>query len=149
SPPQAGHVPRYGEDVDVLQARSVRPDRFLQRVARKSLGPFLAVEPFLFEHQLGNAVLKKRHAAVVGGPDQSENPHLTPIRVTAGLRSGNPQPCRPWQCLYFFPDPQGQGALRETLPQVAGSFGSIWAEPRRVCKGARRSPASLGIAIPS
>ena len=30
---------------------------------------------------------------------------------------------RPRQCLYYLPDPQGQGALRETLPQVAGSPG--------------------------
>ena len=30
----------------------------------------------------------------------------------------------PWQCLYFLPEPQGQGLLRETLPQVAGALGS-------------------------
>ncbi len=29
----------------------------------------------------------------------------------------------PWQCLNFLPEPQGQGALRETFPQVDGSFG--------------------------
>src|SRR5690606_10090715 len=32
-----------------------------------------------------------------------------------------PAQCRrPWQCLYFLPDPQGQGALRPTLPQLSG-----------------------------
>ena len=31
---------------------------------------------------------------------------------------------RPWQCLYFLPEPQGQGSLRPTLPQLDGSFGS-------------------------
>src|SRR5262249_7700474 len=30
---------------------------------------------------------------------------------------------RPWQCLYFLPEPQGQLSLRPTLPQLAGSFG--------------------------
>lgn len=29
----------------------------------------------------------------------------------------------PWQFLYFFSDPQGQGLLRGTRPQVAGSWG--------------------------
>jgi hypothetical protein len=31
---------------------------------------------------------------------------------------------RPWQCLNFLPEPQGQGALRATLPQLEGSLGS-------------------------
>src|SRR5258708_38194397 len=31
---------------------------------------------------------------------------------------------RPWQCLNFLPEPQGQGALRATLPQVDGSLRS-------------------------
>src|SRR4051812_49236172 len=26
----------------------------------------------------------------------------------------------PWHCLYFLPEPQGQGSLRPTLPQVDG-----------------------------
>ena len=30
----------------------------------------------------------------------------------------------PWQCLNFLPEPQGHGALRAILPQVAGSLGS-------------------------
>ena len=30
----------------------------------------------------------------------------------------------PWQCLYFLPEPHGQGSLRPTRPQVEGSFGS-------------------------
>src|SRR5262249_59621386 len=33
------------------------------------------------------------------------------------------QPNLPWQCLNFLPDPQGQGSLRPTLPQLDGSFG--------------------------
>ena len=35
---------------------------------------------------------------------------------------------RPWQCLYFLPDPQGQGALRGVAAQVEGSAGSTSAE---------------------
>src|SRR6185437_5663468 len=31
---------------------------------------------------------------------------------------------RPWQCLYFLPEPHGQSSLRPTLPQVAGFLGS-------------------------
>src|SRR4029079_2844530 len=30
---------------------------------------------------------------------------------------------RPWQCLYFLPEPQGHSSLRPTLPQLDGSFG--------------------------
>src|SRR3954469_2341776 len=33
------------------------------------------------------------------------------------------QPNRPWQCLYFLPEPHGHMSLRPTLPQVVGSFG--------------------------
>ena len=36
---------------------------------------------------------------------------------------------RPWQCLNFLPEPQGQAALRELRFQVAGSLGST-ASPR-------------------
>ena len=32
---------------------------------------------------------------------------------------------RPWQNLYFFPDPHGQAALRPTVPHVDGFAGSI------------------------
>ncbi len=39
-------------------------------------------------------------------------------RLSAGAQA------RPWQCLYFFPEPQGQGALRGVAPQVEGSFAS-------------------------
>jgi hypothetical protein len=31
---------------------------------------------------------------------------------------------RPWQCLYFLPDPHGHGAFRPDLAQVRGSAGS-------------------------
>src|SRR4029453_5489370 len=57
------------------------------------------------------------------------------------------QSCLPWQCLYFLPDPHGHSALRETLPQVAGSFGlTAPAGVLRVCNGARRSDCPLGLA---
>ena len=48
-------------------------------------------------------------------------------RAPAARLSADTQP-RPWQCLYFFPDPQGQGALRGVAAQVEGSFGSTAAE---------------------
>src|SRR3954469_4374218 len=35
-----------------------------------------------------------------------------------------PHASRPWQCLYFLPEPQGQSSLRPTLPQLEGFFGS-------------------------
>jgi len=44
-------------------------------------------------------------------------------------------PSDPWQCLYFLPEPQGQGALRETLPQVPGSVGSTAAAALRLRTG--------------
>ena len=48
-------------------------------------------------------------------------------RPPAAPRVAGPQ-ARPWQCLYFFPDPQGQGALRGVAAQVEGSFASTSAE---------------------
>src|SRR3546814_19241167 len=41
---------------------------------------------------------------------------------------------RPWQCLYFLPEPQGQGALRGVFFQVDASFGST-AALRPPCTG--------------
>ena len=53
------------------------------------------------------------------------------------------QAIRPWQCLNFLPEPQGQAALRGVLPQVAGSRGS------RVSAAARtRDGAAAGIGSP-
>src|SRR5262249_53593259 len=48
-----------------------------------------------------------------------------------------PQACLPWQCLYFLPEPHGQGALRAILPQVVGSLGSSAPAVLRVWTGAR------------
>ena len=42
---------------------------------------------------------------------------------------------RPWQCLYFFPLPQGQAALRGVRYQVAGSAGSTPSTWRAVAGG--------------
>ena len=39
-------------------------------------------------------------------------------------RGSRRQASTPWQCLYFLPDPQGQGSLRPTRPQLSGLFGS-------------------------
>ena len=49
-------------------------------------------------------------------------------RVGASGRSGKSATGRqatwPWQCLYFLPEPHGQGSFRPTRPHVAGFFGS-------------------------
>ena len=44
---------------------------------------------------------------------------------------GRPHAYRPWQCLNFLPEPQGQDSLRPTLPQLLGSEGlrSVCASP--------------------
>src|SRR5258708_12217224 len=47
----------------------------------------------------------------------------------------------PWQCLYFFPEPQGQAALRATLPQVAGLLRSMVPLACRTCA---RAAAAAG-----
>ncbi len=60
------------------------------------------------------------------GGDQHPAVRLSASLVRSAAASAA-QARRPWQCLYFLPEPQGQGALRGTLPQVAGSFGSICA----------------------
>lgn len=49
---------------------------------------------------------------------------ITPARRPAAARLSADAYARPWQCLYFFPEPQGQGALRGVAAQVEGSFGS-------------------------
>src|SRR5690348_16570035 len=53
-----------------------------------------------------------------------------PVESTPGENFGfevafspQDQPNRPWQCLYFLPEPHGHISLRPTLPQVVGSFG--------------------------
>src|SRR5712671_2826429 len=40
------------------------------------------------------------------------------------FREDDSYPYRPWQCLYFLPEPQGQSSLRPILPQLEGFFGS-------------------------
>src|SRR5690606_8368875 len=52
-------------------------------------------------------------------------PRTTRERRWRAREPRRPQFRRPWQCLYFLPEPQGQGAFRWTLPQVDGSSGSI------------------------
>src|ERR1700732_5072634 len=47
------------------------------------------------------------------------------IDLTSGIAERRnkaiaPYAKRPWQCLYFLPEPQGQASLRPTLPQLAG-----------------------------
>ncbi len=43
----------------------------------------------------------------------------------SGERAEEPYPpSRPWQCLYFRPDPHGHSALRPAFRHVLGSFGS-------------------------
>src|SRR5713226_2805079 len=43
-------------------------------------------------------------------------------------RPGAAHANRPWQCLYFLPEPHGQGSLRPTLPHDFGSLGLRCAE---------------------
>ena len=60
-------------------------------------------------------------------------------------RAEGPEPFRPcpWQCLYFLPEPQGQGSLRPLGPQVPGRSGST----RRSRSPRRRRPAPAIAAI--
>src|SRR5229473_7979894 len=51
--------------------------------------------------------------------------------------SGEAHANRPWQCLYFLPEPHGQGSLRPTLPQDFGSPGLRCAE-----RAAEKPPAA-------
>src|SRR5690606_29992848 len=72
-------------------------------------------------------------------PEKGERGEASPLVRAASCKAESPpegrafsMSCRqatsaPWQCLNFLPDPQGQGSLRLTRPQVAGSFGSRWA----------------------
>ena len=62
--------------------------------------------------------------------------------VRADLRaddSSDGQPSRPWQCLYFLPDPHGHGSLRPTFSPARTNGGG--ARDRRVAV-VRRPPAS-------
>src|SRR5260370_40156071 len=49
---------------------------------------------------------------------------------------------RPWQCLNFLPEPQGQGALRATLPQAEGLLGSSAALAERGRRSVATPPPS-------
>ena len=56
-------------------------------------------------------------------------PVTSPLAGDSRPRSGRSvpsaagHPYRPWQCLYFLPEPHGQASLRPTLPQLSGSSG--------------------------
>ena len=53
---------------------------------------------------------------------------INPAGRQAGAAPKTLPQTRPWQCLYFFPEPQGHGALRGVAAQVEGSAGSTSAE---------------------
>lgn len=53
-----------------------------------------------------------------------ETPAAATLRGAAAAGLFRVQANLPWQCLYLRPEPQGQGSLRPTRPQVVGSFGS-------------------------
>src|SRR5919198_4347146 len=74
-----------------------------------------------------------------------------------GLRSGPGQvvllrPGAPWQRLYFRPEPQGQGSLRDTLANLPfpDEEPSLWCSTSPVSVGAEYSslPGRLGSASP-
>src|ERR1700694_2221658 len=62
--------------------------------------------------------------------------HLTMNSFMAGSRRRS-HVNRPWQCLYFLPEPHGQGSLRPTLPHDFGSLGLRCAE-----RAAEKPPAA-------
>ena len=56
-----------------------------------------------------------RDAAIAGRSSKAEL-HQPWSPAPHGPRADGNQPIRPWHCLNFLPEPQGQGALRGTLP---------------------------------
>src|SRR6266516_3227564 len=64
------------------------------------------------------------------------------------MPSGEAHANRPWQCLYFLPEPHGQGSLRPTLPQDVGSLGLRWAE-RAAAKPPAAAPAGASASASS
>src|SRR5690606_34654803 len=74
--PQARNVPRRRDHVDLAQALSRPFQGETQGASGEAFGALPTAEPLFLEHDRGNTVLEKRQAAVVGGSDQSEYPHL-------------------------------------------------------------------------
>lgn len=60
-------------------------------------------------------------------------------RIEPGMRQCN-IPAPPWHCLYFLPDPQGQGSLRPTLPALRMGSWRTAAGVRPIAASARRCP---------
>ena len=52
-----------------------------------------------------------------GGAERGHNEH-------ASRAAGRRQASRPWQCLYFLPDPQGHGSLRPTFSPARTNGGA-------------------------
>lgn len=73
--------------------------------------------------------------------------HAKHANIRVFRASRNPQLSRPWQCLYFFPDPHGQGALRDALRQVDGSFGSTASDRNGAAATATEEAAAPSSAI--
>ncbi len=59
---------------------------------------------------------------------QANSAPVTRPEARPGARPQTGPQTRPWQCLYFLPEPQGQAALRGVAAQVEGSAGSTSAE---------------------
>src|SRR3978361_318851 len=63
-------------------------------------------------------------------PNESTRRMGPGLSLSSGRRSRTRWPgrllyaYRPWQCLYFLPEPHGQSSLRPILPQLEGVFGS-------------------------
>ena len=104
----------------------------------------------------------RRNAIGIGLIDGDRNQHVgdvrrrragsprscsaAPRRRASGKRSERLRPITPWQCLNFLPEPQGQGSLRPTRPQLVGSFGFARRRPALpVAPSARgvNSPAAM------
>ena len=95
----------------------------------------------LAEGERGQPVLDRRAAARAGVDGQARRLVQHQHRVVAVEQARfRVQSGLPWQCLYFLPEPQGQGALRGVRDQVEGSAGFTPA----ACRGAGAAPPIAG-----
>ena len=77
---------------------------------------------------------RRRYLAIL--PCQGNGPTGTAFPRCGTLTGARHSHTRPWQCLYFFPEPQGQGALRGV--PAHGARGPEGCPPPRGCPPARR-----------
>ena len=107
------------------------------QVFDKCLSFDLKIETFGGRSNVRIQIIQQQAESESGPTKNGRASQRTPGHALIQQRSQCDQPTRPWQCLYFLPEPQGHIALRG----VRGSISS--ADPKAVA-GRRTIPSGSG-----